>query len=44
MTAQEYNSIRDLIMNDITGNAVWRWEMLKALWDLTRVIKSGLDE
>ena len=45
MTKQEYESIKKSIENQPTISlAVFQWELLKALWDLTRAIKGELDD
>jgi hypothetical protein len=44
MTKQEYEKIENDILFGEKSQLIFRWELIKALWDLTRVIKGGIDD
>lgn len=41
MTSDEYNRLHKEVLQ---GEAIWRWEMLKAMWELVQVVRGGLSD
>jgi len=45
MTIKQYEDIKYAITNETPeSSGIFKWELLKALWDLIRAVKGGLDD
>ena len=43
MTKSDYERIENVILNSVEGSALFRWELVKVLWEIRDALKGNLE-